>query len=60
MGDDFLLCNILFSPWQVIYGAAQKSIRWVKRPQGSRGSQKAAVQASEQREEEGKGQGEAS
>jgi hypothetical protein len=31
MGDDFFLCNILFSPGQVIYGAAQKSIRWTKR-----------------------------
>ncbi len=28
-GDDFFLCNILFSPGQVIYGAAQKSIQWV-------------------------------
>jgi hypothetical protein len=28
-GDDFVLCNILFSPGQVIYGAAQKSIQWV-------------------------------
>jgi hypothetical protein len=27
--DDFVLCNILFSPGQVIYGAAQKSIQWV-------------------------------
>ncbi len=31
MGDDFFLCNILFSPEQVIYGAAQKSIWWRKR-----------------------------
>jgi hypothetical protein len=31
MGDDFFLCNILFSPGQVIYGAAQKSIGWRKR-----------------------------
>jgi hypothetical protein len=31
MGDGFFLCNILFSPGQVIYGAAQKSIRWTKR-----------------------------
>jgi hypothetical protein len=30
-GDDFFLCNILFSPGQVIYGAAQKSIQWVNR-----------------------------
>jgi hypothetical protein len=29
IGDDFVLCNILFSPGQVIYGAAQKSIQWV-------------------------------
>ncbi len=29
-GDDFFLCNILFSPGQVIYGAAQKSIQWTK------------------------------
>jgi hypothetical protein len=29
IGDDFVLCNILFSPGQVIYGYAQKSIRWV-------------------------------
>ncbi len=29
IGDDFVLCNILFSPGQVIYGPAQKSIRWV-------------------------------
>ena len=29
IGDDFILCNILFSPGQVIYGYAQKSIRWV-------------------------------
>jgi hypothetical protein len=28
IGDDFVLCNILFSPGQVIYGPAQKSIRW--------------------------------
>jgi hypothetical protein len=28
-GDDFVLCNILFSPGHVIYGAAQKSIQWV-------------------------------
>jgi hypothetical protein len=28
-GDDFVLCNILFSPGQVIYGLAQKSIQWV-------------------------------
>jgi hypothetical protein len=28
-GDDFVLCNILFSPGQVIYGASQKSIQWV-------------------------------
>ena len=28
-GDDFFLCNILFIPGQVIYGAAQKSIQWV-------------------------------
>ncbi len=27
--DDFVLCNILFSPGQVIYGYAQESIRWV-------------------------------
>jgi hypothetical protein len=30
MGDDFFICSILFSPGQVIYGAAQKSIQWVK------------------------------
>ncbi len=30
MGDDFFICNILFSPGQVIYGAAQESIQWVK------------------------------
>jgi hypothetical protein len=29
IGDDFVLCNILFSPGQVIYGYAQKSIRLV-------------------------------
>ncbi len=29
--DDFFLCNILFSPGQVIYGAAQKSIQWVNK-----------------------------
>ena len=29
IGDDFVLCNILFSPGQVIYGAAQKSVQWV-------------------------------
>jgi hypothetical protein len=29
IGDDFVLCNILFSPGQVIYGAARKSIQWV-------------------------------
>ncbi len=29
IGDDFVLCNILFSPGQVIYGPAQRSIRWV-------------------------------
>jgi hypothetical protein len=28
IGDDFVLHNILFSPGQVIYGPAQKSIRW--------------------------------
>jgi hypothetical protein len=28
-GDDFVLCNILCSPGQVIYGPAQKSIQWV-------------------------------
>ncbi len=28
-GDDFFLCNILFSPGQVIYGATQKIIQWV-------------------------------
>jgi hypothetical protein len=28
-GDDFVLCNILFSPGQVIYGPAQRSIQWV-------------------------------
>jgi hypothetical protein len=27
--DDFVLCNILFSPGQVVYGYAQESIRWV-------------------------------
>jgi hypothetical protein len=27
--DDFVLCNILFSQGQVIYGYAQESIRWV-------------------------------
>ncbi len=27
--DDFVLCNIPFSPGQVIYGYAQESIRWV-------------------------------
>ncbi len=27
--DNFVLCNILFSPGQVIYGYAQKSIRWI-------------------------------
>jgi hypothetical protein len=30
MGEEFIICNILFSPGQVIYGAAQKSIQWVK------------------------------
>jgi hypothetical protein len=60
-GDDFVLCNILFSPGQVIYGAAQKSIQWMgEQPRGSGGSQEAAVQESEQREEEGQGQAEAS
>ncbi len=29
IGDDFVLCNILFSPGQVIYSYAQKSICWV-------------------------------
>jgi hypothetical protein len=29
IGDVFVLCNILFSPGQVIYCYAQKSIRWV-------------------------------
>jgi hypothetical protein len=29
IGDDFVLFNILFSPGQVIYGYAQKDIRWV-------------------------------
>ncbi len=29
IGDDFVLCNILFSPGQVIYGPAQKNIRWI-------------------------------
>jgi hypothetical protein len=28
-GDDFVLCNILFSPGQVIYGPAQRSVQWV-------------------------------
>jgi hypothetical protein len=28
-GDDFVLCNILCSPGQVIYGPAQKSIQWI-------------------------------
>jgi hypothetical protein len=27
--DNFVLCNILFSPGQVVYGYAQESIRWV-------------------------------
>ncbi len=27
--DDFVLCNISFSPGQVVYGYAQESIRWV-------------------------------
>ncbi len=31
IGDDFVLCNIVFSPGQVIYGAAQKSIQWVNK-----------------------------
>ncbi len=31
IGDDFVLCNILFSPGQVIYSAAQKSIQWVNK-----------------------------
>jgi hypothetical protein len=30
MGDDFFICNILFRPGQVVCGAAQKSIQWVK------------------------------
>jgi hypothetical protein len=29
IGDDFVLCNILFSPGQVIFGPAQRSIRWI-------------------------------
>jgi hypothetical protein len=31
IGDNFVLCNILFSPGQVIYGAALKSIQWVNK-----------------------------
>jgi hypothetical protein len=30
MGDDFFNCNLLFSPGQVICGAAQKSLKWMK------------------------------
>ncbi len=30
MGDDSFICNILFSPGQVVCGASQKSIQWVK------------------------------
>ena len=27
--DDFVLCNIPFSPGQVVYGYAQENINWV-------------------------------
>jgi hypothetical protein len=31
MGDDFFICNILFNLGQVICGAAQKSLKWIKK-----------------------------
>jgi hypothetical protein len=57
MGDKFF---ILFSPGQVIYGAATKEHPVGEEPREPRRSQKAAIQVSGQREEEGKGQAEAS
>jgi hypothetical protein len=30
-GDDLFICNLLFNPGQVICGAAQKSLKWVRK-----------------------------
>jgi hypothetical protein len=31
MEDDFFICNLLFNPGQVICGAPQKSLKWIKK-----------------------------
>ncbi len=31
MGDNLFICNLLFNPGQVICGATQKSLKWIKK-----------------------------
>ncbi len=53
--DDLVLCNIPFSPGQVVYGHAQSSINWVN----GLDNQEDALKPHFKREEEGQEQGEA-